>query len=348
MKVIQVVKRFGICGGMEEYAYRLSHELKNLGIDVSVVCERKVNDPFNTDFSIYELGESRKKPRWWSHLQFAKRLREWIADNDISNTFIHSHERVNCHNVTTIHSTLFDFPRKLALPSLRAFLNQRIERTEISSPKVKAIVPVSGLILAQIKEKYPRSGDFLKSPIHPGVASINLKRKTFNSSTPVIGFMGREWKRKGLPKVIEIWRELREEIPLIKLCLAGFDSLEKIGLEDHEKTNIEILGYVKNKESFYQKIDLLLHPAKLEAFGMIVPEALSLGIPVLSSQETGASIINPELQNVISCTEPVNTWAKQVMGNLNKLSDGIRPRYSPQNWAEVANSYVKIYEELNR
>jgi UDP-glucose:(heptosyl)LPS alpha-1,3-glucosyltransferase len=348
LKVIQVVKRYGICGGMEEYAYRLSNELSKLGIDISVVCERKINDPLNTDFPIYELGETRKKPRWLSHLQFAQKVKEWVRDQGMSNTLIHSHERVDCHNITTIHSTLFNFPRKIVLPSLRVFMNQRIERKEILSPTVKAVVPVSGLILAQIKEKYPRSRDFLKSPTHPGVAPINLERKTFNSSTPVIGFMGREWKRKGLPKVIEIWRELREEIPLIKLCLAGFDAVEKIGLKDHEKAHVEILGYVKNKDSFYQKIDLLLHPAKLEAFGMIVPEALSLGIPVLSSKETGASSINPELQNVISCTEPVNTWAKHVRGTLNKLSDGIHPSYSPQNWAEVANSYVKIYEQLNR
>ena len=348
MKVIQVVKRYGICGGMEEYAYRLSYELKKAGIDISVVCEQKVNDPLNTDFPIIELGETRKKPRWWSHLQFAKRLREWVQDQGMSDALIHSHERVDCHHITTIHSTLFNFPRKLALPSLRSFMNQRIERKEILSQAVKAIVPVSEIISQQIKEKYPRSGNFLNRSIHPGVAPINLNRNTFNPSIPVIGFMGKEWKRKGLPKVIEIWRELRKETPLIKLCLAGFDKVEKIGLEHYEKAHVEILGYVKNKESFYQKIDLLLHPAKLEAFGMIVPEALSLGIPVLSSKETGASSINPELQNVISCLEPVNTWTKHTRDTLSKLSDGIRPRYSPQNWAEVANSYVKIYEELNR
>ena len=348
MKVIQVVKRYGICGGMEEYAYRLSHELKKTGIDASVVCERKVNDPFNIDFPVIELGETRKKPRWWSHLQFSQRVREWVRDQGMSNAFIHSHERIDCHNITTIHSTLFNFPRKLALTSLRALMNQRSERKEILSSTVKAIVPVSELISRQIKEKYPQSRDFLKSPIHPGVAPINLNRNIFNPSIPVVGFMGKEWKRKGLPKVIEIWRKLREEIPLIKLCLAGFDTLEKIGLEDHEKANIEILGYVRNKESFYQKIDLLLHPAKLEAFGMIVPEALSLGIPVLSSKETGASSINPESRNVIGCTEPVNTWVKHATGILNKLSDGIRPSYYPKSWAEVANSYIEIYEELNR
>ena len=200
MKVIQVVKRFGICGGMEEYAYRLSHELKKLGIDISVVCELKVNDPFNTNFPIYELGENRKKPRWWSHLQFAQKVRGWVSDQDMSNTLVHSHERIACHNITTIHSTLFNFPRKIALPSLRSFMNQRIERREIISQKVKAIVPVSELISKQIKEKYPKSRDFLKNPIHPGVASINFERKTFNHSMPVIGFMGKEWKRKGHQK----------------------------------------------------------------------------------------------------------------------------------------------------
>ena len=120
MKIIQIVKRFGICGGMEEYAYRLCHELKDLGIDISVVCERKVNDPFNADFPVCELGETRKKPRWWSHLQFAKKLRGWASDQDMSNTLIQSHERIDCHNITTIHSTLFNFPRKLALPSIRS------------------------------------------------------------------------------------------------------------------------------------------------------------------------------------------------------------------------------------
>ena len=333
---------------MEEYAYRLSNELKKTGIDISVVCERKVNDPSNTDFPIFELGESIKKPRWWSHLQFAKRFREWTSDQDMSTTLIHSHERVDCHNITTIHSTLFNFPRIFALPSLRVFINQMIERKEILSPTVKAIVPVSELISKQIKEKYPKSRDILKRPIHPGVASMNLERKTFNSSMPVIGFMGREWKRKGLPKVIEIWRKLREEISPIKLCLAGFYAVEKIGLKDHEKAHVEVLGYVKNKESFYQKIDLLIHPAKLEAFGMVVPEALSLGIPVLSSKETGASSINPELQNVISCMEPVSIWAKHTTDILNKLSNGIRPNYSPQSWREVAKSYIKIYEKLNK
>ena len=43
--------------------------------------------------------------------------------------------------------------------------------------------------------------------------------------------MGKEWKRKGLPKVIELWRELRKENTSAKLCLAGFSTDADIGLQ---------------------------------------------------------------------------------------------------------------------
>ena len=44
----------------------------------------------------------------------------------------------------------------------------------------------------------------------------------------MVGFIGKEWKRKGLLKVIEIWRLLRKEIPKIRLCLAGFPENEDL------------------------------------------------------------------------------------------------------------------------
>ena len=74
--------------------------------------------------------------------------------------------------------------------------------------------------------------------------------------------MGKEWKRKGLPKVIEIWREIQKKIPLAKLCLAGFPTSEEVGLESYEFENVKTLGYVNDKSIFYEQIDILLHPAK--------------------------------------------------------------------------------------
>ena len=75
MKVVQVVKRFGLCGGMEEYVYRLTNALSTQGVKVTVVCEKKVNEPNDNDVQIFELEKSLQKPRWMSHMIFAKKVK---------------------------------------------------------------------------------------------------------------------------------------------------------------------------------------------------------------------------------------------------------------------------------
>ena len=344
MKVIQVVKRYGICGGMEEYAYRLSNELSKLGIDISVVCERKINDPLNTDFAIYELGETRKKPRWWSHLQFAQKVKEWVRDQGMSNTLIHSHERVDCHNITTIHSTLFNFQRKIVLPSLRVFMNQRIERKEILSPTVKAVVPVSEVISQQLNAKYPSCSRNLKPPISPGVSDLKIKDKSFAPEEPVIGFIGKEWDRKGLPKVIRIWRRLLKVFPNTRLCLAGFPKEELIPLKDSERKYVDVLGYIKKKEEFYERIDLLLHPAKKEAYGMVIAEAMSLRIPVLCSSQCGASNdVQNDRGKILDCNAPDSIWVESLIHILKAKSPEV---HFQRSWRAVSLQYVKLYKEL--
>ena len=53
-----------------------------------------------------------------------------------------------------------------------------------------------------------------------------------------------------------------------------------------------------DKSKFFNSIDVLVHPAKLEAFGMVITEALSFGVPVLCSSECGAAEIISERYKV--------------------------------------------------
>ena len=60
-QIVQVVKRFGLCGGMEEYVFQLSKELKSAGLNILVLCERKVSCPKHIQFDVIELGSSMRK-----------------------------------------------------------------------------------------------------------------------------------------------------------------------------------------------------------------------------------------------------------------------------------------------
>ena len=54
-QIVQVVKRFGLCGGMEEYVFQLSKELKSTGLNILVLCEQKVSCPKHIQFDVIEL-----------------------------------------------------------------------------------------------------------------------------------------------------------------------------------------------------------------------------------------------------------------------------------------------------
>ena len=129
MNILIVVKKFGLYGGMEEYVYRLVHELVRKNVNVSILCEKATTKQQDQRLTLIELGEGVKKPRWLSHIVFAYKVRKWITGQKYADYIIHSHERINCHHITTIHTTLFNFPKgKLCFPSFRKWMNEYLEK----------------------------------------------------------------------------------------------------------------------------------------------------------------------------------------------------------------------------
>jgi UDP-glucose:(heptosyl)LPS alpha-1,3-glucosyltransferase len=345
-QIVQVVKRFGPCGGMEEYVFQLSKELVSAGLNVLVLCEKKVSCPKHIQFDVIELGSSIRKPRWLSHILFSRKVKNWVNKNPLQGRIIHSHERISCQHITTIHSTLFNFPPK-GLPSFRKLINEWLEKREVLGANVQAIVPVSTIIKGQISEKFTNAIPQLSHPVNPGVEQIELSNKDRdNRRIKTIGFIGNEWKRKGLEKVISIWRMLKKTNHEYSLILAGFDPSTDIGLSTEEKKDVQILGWIEDKAEFYSQIDILIHPAKREAYGMVIPEALSLGIPVLCSKECGAAETITEGQgDSLMHNEPDHIWADLVTKLLaNELRSDARYE---RPWSTVAKEYMKIYREIS-
>jgi len=346
MQVVQIVKKYGPVGGMEEYVYQLAKELPKLGIEVIVLCE-KSSVPSTADVKIHEFGTHRK-PHWISHYRFSNKVNHWLSENRRSFSIIHSHERQCLHNITTFHTTPYKLgeSRITKWLSPRNFFYEKLERRELFGPQVKAVVPVSNLLGTFIKDKYSISDPFICSAIHPGVnlskpePSAKLRNRNGMST---IGFIGKEWKRKGLSKVISIWRALKESIPNLKLRIAGVESVSISHLFKENDSDVEVMGFIRERESFYESIDLLIHPAKFEAFGMVVSEALFMQVPVLCSSECGASEI---LEPTHGISMPENCGLAQWAAEAKRLLKvDINVAYE-RKWANVAVEYSGIYAKL--
>jgi UDP-glucose:(heptosyl)LPS alpha-1,3-glucosyltransferase len=118
-------------------------------------------------------------------------------------------------------------------------------------------------------------------------------------------------------------------------------SVKKLGAFPTD--NVEFLGEVEDVNEFYDKIDLLIHPARLEAFGMVVTEALARRIPVLVSDRVGASsVVRLENGQVLPVDATPDEWA-EIAHEILGWELGRVPGYT-RLWSSVIEEYREQYE----
>lgn len=95
-------------------------------------------------------------------------------------------------------------------------------------------------------------------------------------------FAGRDPHRKGADLVIEAVRSLRRDGLAVGAIMAGDESFAELRGED----GFEALGFVKRDElvgELYARADAFVMPSRAEGFGFTIVEAMSQGLPVISS-----------------------------------------------------------------
>ncbi|MDQ6957307.1 MAG: glycosyltransferase family 4 protein, partial [Mariprofundaceae bacterium] len=298
--------------------------------------------------NIHELGVAPPKPRWLAYLRFSRRVHIWLEQHSTAKMIIHSHERTQDHHITTFHGPPFAQIRSFPFwkrCSLRSKVNLWLENRELCSPQVQTIVPNSMSIRQQLKLYYPSISKQLSMPIVPGVGNNIMQRQphAIPAKGGVIGFVGKEWKRKGLIMAIDIMSELVKQRPDVHFIVAGCDPKEIEPLFKHVLFQFTLLGNIDTSD-FYQQLDILLHPAKNEPFGMVITEALSAGVPAVISDACGAaSEITPQRGSCLDLTSPVETWADELHRWLNKKKFHVQYQYS---WRNTSHAYIQLYKEL--
>ena len=344
MKIIQIVKRYGPIGGMERYVWELTQELQQLGHQMTVLCERCHGEK-PEGIMVVELGETAKRPRWLSQVRFSARVTRWVREHPEADRVIHSHERVGVHDVTTFHGPPFATIHELGwwrLISLRVWVRLYLERRELGT--AKTIVPNSSFISSQLGHYYPEMAEKLSAPIAPGVSSIRQREpRVVPPAGGVVCLVGWEWQRKGLPLAMEIVAALRHTRPDLELWVVGPDPSEIAPLFADWHGGYRLLGW-RDDNTYLGEVDVLLHPAKAEPYGMVISEAMAACVPVVVSDVCGAAEhVAKDAGSVLPLSASIELWRDAVEQQLNR--SGEVPRFE-RSWAKVALEYEAIYRKI--
>lgn len=340
MKLIYVVRRFGPVGGMERYVWETACEMRLLGHEVKVLCETREAEP-PPGMVVHELGALPARPRWKALWRFGNKVAHWLEAHPHPGWLVHSHERLGCHHITTYHgqpfATVFEkhWTRWL---SLRVVMQLYMERRELA--RAQWIVPVSQLNRQQLAHYYPKFAHKLTQAIEPGVAgSAHRLPHSVPGDGGVVGFVGKEWQRKGLEFAVAVVERLRRWRPHLVFMVLGPVAAEVQPLFAHWQEGYELMGWSLPD---YAQFDVLLHPAKAEPYGMVIAEAMAAQVPVVVSNHCGAAAhVKPEAGAVLALTDPVDAWVAAIEQQLERQTSV--PSFV-RTWRQVAQAYEALYK----
>jgi glycosyltransferase involved in cell wall biosynthesis len=127
----------------------------------------------------------------------------------------------------------------------------------------------------------------------PGASDVR-SRLGIPDDDPIVGFVGRLTRDKGVPELIEAFGSILNRVPDAHLLLVGwFDAAEdaldgavRKQIENHPR--IHCTGFAADTSPYYRAMDLMVLPTWREGFPNAVLEAAATGIPVVTTLCTGS------------------------------------------------------------
>jgi len=167
----------------------------------------------------------------------------------------------------------------------------RLERELFRPDTTRRVISLSERISGDIAKYYgyPRgqttlvhNGVPLRRPVTADERTAARAALGIPSKERVALFVGTGWERKGLRFAIRAIESLGD--PNVKLLVAGKGSVRR-----YASPSVRFLGGVLEMSAVYDAADLFLFPTIYDPFPLATLEALSAGLPVITSRANGVS-----------------------------------------------------------
>jgi glycosyltransferase involved in cell wall biosynthesis len=199
--------------------------------------------------------------------------------------------------------------------------------------------------------------------IHNGIDQAefdNVHLSIGQNKTPAIGSVGRLHPIKGFDTLIKCFKIVLYELPSMRLEIIGdgpekdrlLHLIETMGLHD----SVLLHGRVPHDRvlSIMSNWDLLVHPAKWEGFGLVLIEAMALGIAVVATRVGGVEeIIQDGVNGFLVQSDNPEKMAEKIVwllkNNALRKKIGLRGKERALQSFTITSSVERldrVYQEL--
>jgi N-acetyl-alpha-D-glucosaminyl L-malate synthase BshA len=162
-------------------------------------------------------------------------------------------------------------------------------------------------------------------------------------------------KVKRVEDVLRVFALVNEEIPS-KLILVGDGPeryhCERLCRELDLCNRVIFLGKIRDTSNVLEIADVFLLPSETESFGLAALEAMTVGVPVISSNTGGIPEVNIHgFSGYLSDVGDVNDMAKNMISllhpdNLPTFKKNAKERSHTFSMERILPMYEKIYTDL--
>jgi glycosyltransferase involved in cell wall biosynthesis len=164
-------------------------------------------------------------------------------------------------------------------------------------------------------------------------------------------------RRKGFDVLFEAWRRLAAahewDVDLVVVGAgAEVEAWQRRVNDAGLSPRVRFLGFRSDMARVIAACDLLVHPARYEAYGLGVHEALSRGLPVIVTSNAGVTeriaddlgpLVLPDPLSVDDLVERLRLWHADVpQWRAHAVAAGCAIRH--RSWDEMAQEIVRIVE----
>jgi len=188
---------------------------------------------------------------------------------------------------------------------------------------VPSVMAHSGVVKAEILAHYAINPTKIKV-VYPPIDTERfhvLDREERERSRKSLGINDRQMtflfvscghQRKGLAELLQAFSSLDPE--RYQLLIAG----SKVARP--HPSNVRFLGYCTNLAPVYSAVDYTILPSHYEPFGLVVPESMQCGTPVIATRKVGATELLADEPAVLLKDNQPDT----ISGAIRQLEHGLR------------------------